>query len=110
MTTLLNQDDLQEIAQSNDRVLLYFWAVWCGPCQEMVQLVDRVASRYADQMTLVKVNVDKLPELINRFKLQSVPTMVLLDQGKEVSKVVGALNEQDVERWLHGQWPTLANS
>ena len=79
----------QEVLQSEKKVLLDFWAPWCGPCRMVVPIVEEIALERAD-IKVGKVNVDEEPELANQFGVMSSPTLVVMENGKEVSRSVGA--------------------
>jgi thioredoxin 1 len=69
----------QEVIESEQPVLVDFWAEWCGPCHAVAPILDQIAQERADQLRLVKVNIDEEPELARRFGIMSIPTMILFD-------------------------------
>ena len=81
-------------------VLVDFWAPWCGPCRMVSPALERLAHRHARRLKLVKVNVDQAPALAARYGAQSIPTLVLLERGREVERIVGALPEAQLEARL----------
>jgi len=81
-------------------VLLDFWAPWCGPCRAVSPLLERVARSRAGHLKLVKINTDEEPALAQRFGVQGIPLMVLLRDGTEIDRRVGALPERALEQWL----------
>ena len=83
-------------------VLLDLWAPWCGPCRMVTPALERLAERHASRLKLVKVNVDEAPQTARRFGAMSIPTLVLLRDGRQVDRVVGALPEPQLARWLDG--------
>jgi thioredoxin 2 len=71
-------------------VLVDFWAEWCGPCHAVAPVLERLAARQAGKLKIVKVDVDASPGLAARFGAASIPLLVLLRNGEEVQRVVGA--------------------
>ena len=79
----------QEVLQSNETVLVDFWAAWCGPCRMLSPIVDEVAEERTD-VKVGKVNVDEQPELASQFGVMSIPTLLVFRDGKLVNQAVGA--------------------
>ena len=79
----------QEILNSDKPVLLDFWASWCGPCRMVSPIVDEIAAERSD-IKVGKINVDDQPELAARFGIMSIPTLVVMKNGKVVNQAVGA--------------------
>ena len=86
----INKNNFQnEVVNSDKPVLLDFWASWCGPCRMMVPIVEEIANERSD-IKVGKVNVDEQPELASMFGIVSIPTMVLIKNGKIVQQMSGA--------------------
>lgn len=86
----INQNNFQsEVLQSGKKVLLDFWAPWCAPCRMVVPIVEEIAAERSD-IKVGKINVDEQPELANRFGVMSIPTLVVMENGKIVSQAMGA--------------------
>jgi thioredoxin 2 len=81
-------------------VLVDFWAPWCGPCRLVSPLLERIARSQAGRIKVVKVNSDEHPELARRFDVRSIPLLVLMQDGREVDRRVGALPEAQITSWL----------
>ena len=81
-----------ETSQANGHILIDFWAEWCGPCKQMNPVLDQLADEVAGQATIAKVNVDQSPELAQKFGVQSIPTFIVLKNGKEVERRNGVAN------------------
>lgn len=86
----INKSNFQnEVLNSEKPVLLDFWAPWCGPCRMVSPVVDEIASERGD-IKVGKVNVDEQPELAAQFGVMSIPTLVVMKNGKIVNQVTGA--------------------
>ena len=79
----------QEVLNSDKPVLMDFWAPWCGPCRLVVPLVEEIAKERSD-IKVVKINVDEEQELAMQFGVMSIPTLVVMKNGKIVNQVTGA--------------------
>lgn len=89
-----------EVMKSNIPVLIDFWAPWCGPCQMMGPIIEQLAEEYEGKAKVGKVNVDEEGELSQAFGVMSIPTIVLVKDGKIVKQAVGARPKAEVEAML----------
>ena len=86
----INKSNFQdEVMHSDKPVLLDFWASWCGPCRMVSPIVDEIAAERSD-IKVCKINVDEQPELAARFGVMSIPTLVVMRNGKVINQAVGA--------------------
>ena len=86
----INKNNFQnEVMNSDKTVLLDFWAPWCAPCRMVVPVMEEIASERPD-IKVGKINVDEQPELASKFGIMSIPTLVVMKNGKIVTKVSGA--------------------
>ena len=88
----------QEVLQSEGKVLVDFWAEWCGPCHAVAPVLDRIAEER--EIKLVKVNIDHEQELAARYGVASIPFMVLFEDGQPVAQALGAQPKGMLERQL----------
>jgi thioredoxin 1 len=82
-----------KVLQSSLPVIVDFWATWCSPCRAIAPALERIAVEHDGRLTVAKVDVDANPAYAGQFGVQGIPTLLMLYQGKEVSRVVGALPE-----------------
>ena len=79
-------------------VLVDFWATWCGPCKMVAPTIEKLAEKYEGKVIVGKVDVDAEPALAQQFGVMSIPTVVLLKDGKEAGRLVGALPQAAFEK------------
>jgi thioredoxin 2 len=80
-------------------VLIDFWAAWCGPCQMMAPQFEAAAAELEPALRLAKVDTEAEPGLAGRFGIRSIPTLLLLREGKEMGRQAGAIGRDDIVRW-----------
>ena len=90
----------QEVIKSETPVIVDFWAEWCGPCHAVSPVLDRIAEERADELKLVKVNIDEERSLAERYGIASIPTMILFRDGEPSAAVIGAQPKGAIERSL----------
>jgi thioredoxin 2 len=83
-------------AKAAPTVLVDLWAPWCGPCRFVSPILEQLAAEFPGRLKVVKVNVDENPRLAQQFDARSIPTMVVLQAGRVVDRIVGAMPKQDL--------------
>jgi thioredoxin 2 len=81
-------------------VVVDFWAPWCGPCRMVSPAVQRLAEEFAGRLKVVKLNVDEAPDIGARYGVQGIPLLLLLRDGQEVDRLVGAAPEPQLRAWV----------
>ena len=92
----INKNNFQnEVLNSEKKVLLDFWAPWCGPCRMVVPIVEEIADEHPD-IKVGKINVDEEVELASQFGIMSIPTLVVIENGKIVNQAMGARTKEAI--------------
>ena len=91
----INQNNFHDVINSGKKVLLDFWAPWCGPCRMVVPMVEEIAQERPD-IVVGKINVDEQPELASQFGVMSIPTLVVMENGKIANQAVGARSKSAI--------------
>jgi thioredoxin 2 len=90
-------------------VLVDFWAPWCAPCRMVSPIVERVGTGLAGRLKVVKLNVDEAPDIAARYDVQGIPLLVVIRDGDEVDRLVGAVGEPQLRRFVEQHVPADGN-
>ncbi|KJV93367.1 thioredoxin [Orientia tsutsugamushi] len=91
----------QEVLLSPKLVLVDFYADWCGPCRQLSPILEQISEELSDKVKIVKVNIEKNIQVATDFKIQSIPTLILFNNGEAVSREIGGKSKQDIIDWIN---------
>ena len=94
--TLTSENFDEKVLKADKPILVDFWAVWCGPCKMMAPIVSEIAEENADKMYVGKLNVDEEMELARKYRVASIPTLIVFEKGREVRRSVGVIEKEDI--------------
>jgi len=94
-----NEQFLTEVEQHDGKVLVDFYAPWCGPCKMIAPIVDQISTEF-DELKVVKVNADNAQELMAKFGIRGIPTLLLIENGEVINTKVGAASLSQVKEFV----------
>jgi thioredoxin 1 len=93
----LSEKNFEDMISANKPVLVDFWASWCGPCQFMLPIFDKLAKKYNDKIVFARLNVDDNQSVASRFDVYAIPTFIVFRDGKAIDRAIGAVGEAGLE-------------
>lgn len=105
MITITDDSFEKDVLQSQEPVLVDFWAPWCGPCRMLAPVIDELAKEYEGKVKVGKINTDENPNAPARFKISAIPTLLFFKGGKVVEQLVGVHSKSDIKNildWMLG--------
>ena len=101
VVNITNANFKEEVLESDKKVLVDFWAPWCGPCRMVSPIVDEIAEENS-AIKVAKINIDEQPQLASQYGVMSIPTLLVFENGDVIEKAVGARNKSFILQMLEG--------
>lgn len=98
--TEFNDQTAREAIESGKPVVIDFWATWCGPCIKLGPIVEELAEKYGDKVTIAKLNIDENDEIASENRVRNIPTVLFFKDGAVVERSVGLVKLADLEAKL----------
>ena len=90
-----------EVLKSEKPVFVDFWAEWCGPCRMVGPVVEQIAQTHSDKIKVVKLNVDENQDIAMKYGIQSIPSLMVFNKGKEINRTVGAAPKETYLKFIN---------
>jgi thioredoxin 1 len=100
LQSVTDKDFNKEVIESEDTVLVDFWAEWCGPCKALLPVMEEIAGEMGERVKIVKMNIEESPEVPTKYGLRGVPTLMLFKGGKLLDTRIGGAPKSQLVAWL----------
>ena len=102
MASEFNDSNFQDKVISSEKLTVVdFWAEWCGPCRMVGPVVEQIAQSYSDKIKVVKLNVDENQEIAMKYGIQSIPSLLIFKNGKEIKRTIGAAPKDTYVKFIN---------
>lgn len=98
MITLTTSTFENDVLKATRPILVDFWATWCGPCRMVGPILEELAQEMSDVLSVAKLDVDAEPTIAGKYQIMSIPTMILFKDGKEVTRLMGAMPKAAIKQ------------
>lgn len=100
MEIKITDDNYSDILSQDKLVVIDIWATWCGPCQRLAPIIAQVAEEYGDQAVIGKYNAENNEELLERFGVRNIPTVLFIKNGEVLDRLTGAVNAAKIKELI----------
>ncbi len=100
MSIEVNSQNFDQLTSSDKPCLIDFWAEWCGPCRMLSPIINELSEELADKITICKCNVDDNMSIAEKFKVMSIPTLIIFHKGKLVDQHIGGSSKNALKEWI----------
>jgi thioredoxin 1 len=100
MAIQLDDKNFDKEINSEKPILVDFWAAWCAPCRAIAPILEEIEKEDGEKIRIGKLNVDEYPDIASRFKIFSIPTLVIFKSGKELGRMVGAAPKSKLKQFI----------
>ncbi|MFI3328706.1 MAG: thioredoxin [Rikenellaceae bacterium] len=100
MALAITQENFAEVIASEQPVVIDFWAEWCGPCRTISPIIDELATEYEGRIIVAKCDVEENDDIVSKYGVRNIPTIIMLKGGELVDKHVGAASKDDLKAKL----------